>query len=211
MRYIQKKISPMFFEDFKASYRANKGVMPTYEDFRTSGRYHDLKTLLIEEQNYLCCYCMKQIEDYNSHIEHFIPRSKNPSLALDYYNILASCNGLKEQRENCGHKKDDWYNKYFTVSPLDNQCDSLFTYTIDGHIKSYNKDTRAQETINKLELDSSLLTRARKSAIYICGLFDEDFDELKKNELIDFFNTPQDGKLLSFCNAIIYCLKTAEI
>lgn len=211
MRHILKSPSPLFFEDWKHSFKNSEGKEPVYKDLRGQ-EYHKLKSHIIEEQYGLCCYCCKEIEDYNSHIEHFKPQHQdiNNLLVLDYNNLLVSCNGFKDKRENCGHKKDNWYNGYYTVSPLDENCESMFTYTVDGRIRANHSDTRAQDTIDYLELDLNILQRARRTAIFISGLFDDDFDEVKREELIKFFSTPQDGRLNGFCVAILYCLSSLQ-
>ena len=206
MRYIQKKPSPVFFEDWKRNIKSTKGREPIYNDLIGKEK-QDLKNHIIDEQYGLCCYCCKRIEAYNSHIEHFNPQHNDATklFVLDYSNLLVSCNGYKDKRENCGHKKDSWYSKYYTVSPLDENCESMFTYTVEGHIRANHNDTRAQDTIKYIELDIDLLQRARRSAIYNSGYFDEDFEE-KREELIEFYNTPQDERLEGFCTAILYCL-----
>lgn len=207
MRYIRKGTSPIFFEDWKRNFNSTYGREPVYKDLRGED-YHKLKALIIAEQYGLCCYCCKQIQDYNSHIEHFMPQHKDVSNShiLDYTNLLVSCNGIKDNYENCGHKKGEWHSEYYTISPLDENCESMFTYSVDGHINANHNDTRARETINYLELDLDLLQRARRSAIYVSGFFDDDFDEDKRAELIKMYSTPQDENLESFCVAILYCL-----
>lgn len=175
-----------------------------FADLQASEK-RNLKEELIKEQYGLCCYCMKKIEWYNSHIEHFVPRSIAHDREMDYYNLLASCNGYNEQAENCGHKKDNWYNEYLTVSPLTDLCEQIFKYTPDGRILS--DDMRGKETIKELDLDSELLKRARKSAIYVSGFFDEDLDDDLRKELLEEYNTPVNGELPPFCKAITYCLE----
>lgn len=205
MRFIQKRNSPVEFETWKNDFVQSKGKNPTYNDLKGED-YHNEKMNLLNEQYSLCCYCGKSIKDYNSHIEHFRPRSTYPQLQLEHGNLLISCDGIKGSGENCGHKKDNWFSDYYTISPLSEECESFFSYTIDGQIKPKNNDTRANETINKLYLNSDLLQRARRSAIYVSGLFDPDFNDIKKMELIEFFKTPINGELQNFCTAILYCL-----
>lgn len=207
MRHIKKGCSPEFFENWKQNFRNVEGKEPEYKDLRGKDK-HDLKMHIIDEQYGLCCYCCKEIQDYNSHIEHFKPQSPYDSEVLNYFNLLVSCNGYKDKRENCGHKKDNWHSEYYTISPLDENCESFFTYTIDGHIRADHNDTRAIETIDKLELDIDLLQRARRTAIYVSGIFDDNFEEIK-DELIDLYSKPQNGKLSGFCVAILYCLLNA--
>ena len=123
--------------------------------------------------------------------------------------MLISCNGYKDNRENCGHKKDDWYNKNM-ISPMEDDCETHFEYTINGEMLANAQSIRGLETIEHLDLNSSLLKRARRSAIYMSGLFDADFDENKKEELLEFYNVPQEDGLIPFCPAILYCIKNAD-
>ncbi len=204
MRKITKTIPPISFETFKQSFKDNNGREATFGDLLANEK-RKLKEELIKEQYGLCCYCMKRIDWYNSHVEHFIPQSVEPDKDMDYYNMLASCNGYDDKGENCGHKKDNWYSEYLTVSPLMDICEQVFKFTPDGRILS--DDLRGQKTIEKLELDSELLKRARKKAIYMSGYFDDDLDEDQRRELIEEYKTPIDGELQPFCKAITYCLE----
>lgn len=204
MRKINKTVSPASFESYKKEFKRTKGRDAEFDEL-SGGEKRILKDELIKEQYGLCCYCMKRIEWYNSHVEHFLPRSLVPDKAMDYFNLLASCNGYNDSRENCGHKKENWYSEYFTVSPLEDICEQLFKYMPDGRILS--DDLRGKETIKHLELDNELLTRARKSAIYISGFFDEELDDDIRKELIQEYSIPQNGELPAFCKAVTYCLE----
>lgn len=53
--------------------------------FRTTLR-SNLKLLLLTEQNYLCCYCMRQLaDDDTTTLEHIVPRSTNTQGELNHY------------------------------------------------------------------------------------------------------------------------------
>ena len=65
---------------------------------------NELRNSLLEEQGYICCYCMQRIpkilneEEINKHfpdckIEHVKCQSENPELELNYQNLLLACNG----------------------------------------------------------------------------------------------------------------------
>lgn len=207
MKYIVKNQAPLDFEKWKTDFQATNQREAKYSDLIGSEK-RIVKESLISEQYRICCYCCNRIEDYNSHIEHFKPKG-NPlysSLQLEYTNLLASCEGIKDSRDNCGHKKDSWYSEYYTVSPLDSNCEDLFEYTIDGQIRAAGGDTRAKETIDNLDLNSNLLCRARKSAIYLSGIFDNEF-VADKEKYINYFTYPQNNELEPFCNAILFCMK----
>lgn len=204
MRKIVKRSSPPEFEQFKTNYQTKNGREAKFDELPGSEK-RILKMSLIDEQYGLCCYCMKKIDWYNSHVEHFVPQSADPTKDMAYDNLLASCEGYKNGRENCGHKKDSWYSAYLTVSPLDDLCEQIFEFTADGRIKS--QDRRGIETIKHLDLDNDLLRRARKSAIFTCGIFDDDFDMESIADLITYYDTPENGELQPFCKAITYYLK----
>lgn len=204
MRKIDKIASPTDFEKFKHDFKRENGYDAKFGDLQANEK-RKLKEELIKEQYGLCCYCMKKIDWYNSHVEHFIPRSLMPEKEMDYFNLLASCNGYNDSRENCGHKKDNWYSEYLTVSPFSDDCEKIFKYMPDGRILS--DDLRGKETIKHLELDNELLTRARRSAIYISGFFDEELDDDMREELIREYSIPNDGELPAFCKAVTYCLE----
>lgn len=71
----------------------------------------ELQKSLLIEQGYICCYCGQRIseesdsdkseEDDNKIdrvvIEHFLPKSKNRDKVFDYSNLLASCQGGKQE------------------------------------------------------------------------------------------------------------------
>lgn len=52
-----------------------------------------LRLALLRDQNYLCAYCGRRIEDDSSSIEHWLPRSADPSLTFDWDNLIAVCKG----------------------------------------------------------------------------------------------------------------------
>ncbi len=180
MKHIIKSIEPQAFTDWKA---ANPGA--TYKDL--SNRNHSsaksaksaLKLALIAEQHGLCCYCESRISAADSHIEHFKPKG-NPAYAhlqLDYGNLHASCTlaPTGSADEHCGHKKGNSFPANL-VSPLDSDCATHFTYTMDGKI-GY-ADTPGQVTISTLHLDSALLDAGRKMLIdYFLSLDEADLPD----------------------------------
>ena len=89
----------------------NKEPNSLIEHRAKGGNFNDLKKdelreCLLNEQGYICCYCMKRIpqklkpEEIEKHtpdckIEHFKCQSGNPDLTLNYQNLLISCNGYQ--------------------------------------------------------------------------------------------------------------------
>lgn len=212
MRKINKSNSPDFFKEWKLKFINNRKINPTYSDFVGEPK-QKLREALYKEQYGLCCYCCRTLNypypnSLEVHIEHFKPKG-NPkycNLSLEYENLHLSCSGYKSDGKTCGHKKNDWFNEEYLISPLEDNVEENFEYTLNGEIRAKNGNKRAEETIKGLGLNSFNLNRQRKSAIYISGLFDDDFDEEKRKEIILEYNTPENGVLRSYCNAVVYCV-----
>lgn len=210
MKYIEKADSPTEFEAWKEQYILVEGKTPAYNDL--SAKAPEIKQVvkyaLLMEQGSICCYCMADIDQTDSHIEHFIPRSKRDTfgaaIELDYQNLLASCNGWHGNREHCGHFKDDHYTELL-LSPLDPDVEAQFTYSVNGDIHGIT--AQAAETIRLLKLDSFSLTRHRRAAIFSSGFSDKDFADMKDTLIICFQQKDIYGNYAPFCMAILYVMK----
>lgn len=161
-----------------------------------------------------CCYCGSRITIANSHIEHLKPRTTYPELALEYTNLLASCqkDTVPNEPLHCGKKKDKWYDDNLMVSPLNINCADFFRYTEDGQILSItsdlNKKYAADTTIDKLGLNIDKLQKMRIGAIeaILEGL--EDLTENERQILFQSFCQPnENGENEEFCAAITYILQ----
>lgn len=109
---------------------------------------------LLQEQRYLCAYCMKRINDnpFDVAIEHWFPLSKDKEKALDYNNMIGVCKGGasvkvtgREKRELCcdAYKGDE----EITISPLNRDHMERIKYTKDGKI--YTSDPILDEDIKE--------------------------------------------------------------
>jgi len=199
MKHIVKSKEPQVLLEFKKEHKKNAAYKDMTHEIKNS-----LKSVLSEEQYFICCYCMKRIKPHNSHIEHIKPQARFPNETLAYHNLLVSCNGMNDSDPNCGHKKNAWYDADEFLTPLDPDCEKLFTYNITGQMNALKKN--GEVTIDKLNLNSLQLVRARKAVIRLSGLFDSDFEQ-KKQEIIAYYTTPNsDNELPPFCMAVIYCV-----
>jgi uncharacterized protein (TIGR02646 family) len=203
MKYIVKSKKPKVLLNFKNEYRKKHGRNAVYGDI-TPDVKNNLKSALLEEQHFICCYCMKRINQNNSHIEHIKPQVRFPSETLDYSNLLLSCNGISNNKDNCGHRKDDWYNAKDFLTPINPDCEKIFTYSITGKMDALKENGKI--TISKLNLNSNLLVRARKEIIRFSGLFDGEFKQ-KKQEILAYNTMPnRENELPPYCMAVIYCI-----
>jgi len=165
MKYIVKQNQPAPLLDWIN--QATEDWKPTFDDLRGTEK-QAVKDALMNEQGYLCCYCESQLIDSDSHIEHFRPQSLGDTDPLDYGNMLCSCLNKTKRGEpvHCGNKKGDWFDETLLVSPLDQMCESRFSYTGDGRIvPADDNDIGAVETISRLGLDCSKLVSLRSKAI----------------------------------------------
>ena len=168
MKYIQKQAEPLLFAQWKTAHpgATYKNDLCNASDATAVMAKAALKSSLLAEQKYICCYCECRISDANSHIEHFMPKDPTqfPHLQLEYSNLFASCTKQPtgSPDEHCGHKKETFYSADL-ISPLEPDCSSHFAYKMDGTIEG--TDVRGRLTVQKLHLDSALLDRQRKRLI----------------------------------------------
>lgn len=100
----------------------------------------DIRQALLEEQHFLCAYCMRRLENKELHmnIEHWSPLSKDKDNALNYHNFLAVCKGGADVPGNtnrrvlcCDAKKLD---TELTLDPQDKEMMSHICYNKEGRI-----------------------------------------------------------------------------
>ncbi|MBV0934797.1 retron system putative HNH endonuclease [Marinobacterium weihaiense] len=180
MKPIIKGTEPAELTAWKAL--ENEDWSPTYDDL-SGAEKRAVKTALMQEQGYICCYCERRLSEQDSHIEHFQPQSDAAVDPLDYSNLLCSCQNQLEKGEprHCGNLKGDWFDEHLLVSPMDSDCEQRFKFTGDGNIYPAPDDEAADVTITKLGLDLPKLVSMRAAAI-------EPFlsEELSNDELALF-------------------------
>lgn len=163
MKQIEKGKEPKFL----TRHRASGG---TYKGWDNS----KLRQQLLEEQGYICCYCMKRIpqklkqEEVEKHfpcckIEHVFSQAedKHPELQLKYQNMLLACNGnhgQPKQVQTCDTFKGD---EDFHFNPaLTRNIEELIKYNGLGEIYSDDEQLNA-ELIDVLNLNTHDLKRIR--------------------------------------------------
>lgn len=130
----------------------------------------ELRQALLEEQGYICAYCMRQIpvkdksEQETSKIEHTLSRATHPDLQLDYTNMVICCPGSINDDAHCDKSKSvgakDINFSLFSIPDIK----SISYSSKDGTIKSTNPVI--EDEINKvLNLNNQLLKANRLQAI----------------------------------------------
>jgi len=158
MKQIVKNPEPIEFTEWKTSWT---DVTPGWYEFIGSPIKQIAIAAFIEEQGGLCCYCESHVGMGHGHIEHLRAKSKPEyaHLVLAYDNLFYSCqnNQAKNDSEEdnppqtCGHAKGD---KPLLITPLDNDCEQRFIYTITGAIVARDEnDNDAIQTIKLLKLE----------------------------------------------------------
>lgn len=163
MRHITKTVPPQEFVD----YCATPGV--SYDNLSGTPKIK-LRQRLLEDQGYICCYCGRRIEnDKHTKIEHIKCQENNKDLALCFENMLASCDGGEQDRENrvrpkhkvhCDAKKE---NDDIPISPLDETIEDYLMFFDDGTVKG--KGDIGKELVRILGLDTKYLIIQRRNAI----------------------------------------------
>lgn len=232
MKFIQKTREP---DDLQT----HRGLVATdYESFKREVGLGDispatgLRKSLLEEQGYICSYCMKRIP--HSHlekdvttdkmkIEHFIPQTNKNSikqkLDITYTNMLACCmgnQGREEKYETCDTRKGE---SILNITPLDLSHIRIIKYAPDGSIHSTNQTFEIE--INKiLNLNEKNLKKQRE-AIYnlIKEKVRKEFikprlTRIEKNKYLDkeinWWNSKRNGKFSEFCMVAITYLESRK-
>lgn len=145
----------------------------TYDDMPKA--VHDaVLDSLMQEQGYLCAYCMCRIPQKgktpSATVEHWDPQSRTcTDKALDYRNMFAVCNGNRgcgsKEYMTCDAKRG---NTPLTVHPLNPLTLSSIQYKSDGRIFSLDPDinTDLDDTLN-LNCSQIGLVESRRRALQV--------------------------------------------
>jgi uncharacterized protein (TIGR02646 family) len=127
-------------------YRKSAGKDASWNGFPDKAIVRDRQ---MEEQGFLCCYCMRRISEKNVKIEHYHCRSKHPNEQLTWGNLLAACKGGEGGNvRTCDTKKED---DDLAIDPQNQSHIASLRYLPDGEIKSRNFpkfDIDINETLN---------------------------------------------------------------
>lgn len=199
MRRIHKSSAPTEFSQWK---QANPTA--TFGDLSNENNHtlkQSIKTALLAEQKYICCYCENRVEATTSHIEHLFPQSSYPQRQLDYSNLLASCEA-GGRKSHCGHKKD---RQLLPITPLDfGEPSQHFVFAADGNVYPRSNNDDAATTISILGLDAKRLVTMRSTAIstFIALLMNSPEERQQTLDAV----SPSSDRLCEFYSAIRYQL-----
>lgn len=200
MIWINKSSEP----DSWLHHRLTNGA--TYE------RTEDLARQLLEDQGYICAYCMRRIpvadrgSTEDSRIEHIIPQSElSDKEKMDFRNLVICCPGAimdtSKKKAHCDRRKAE---NRIHLSPLDKNFIATIEYGSDGLIKS--TDSICDQEINEiLNLNIPLLKANRKAVkdVIIRKLDTKSKKDWKKTDiakLLRFFSSKNEkGEYPAYC------------
>jgi uncharacterized protein (TIGR02646 family) len=182
-----------------------------------------LKTSLLKEQGYICCYCMQRISIHNMEIEHNKAQNKNcyPDLQLDYKNLIASCSGNRGQglkNLHCNGRKGYYEGKKIickiTLNPADSNknCENYIKYSSTGKIFS-DDETINHELKEILNLNHEILVKNRKETLFsVINALNKKFlnktwsKEAIKKKLEELSSKDAEDKYSPYCQYIVWYL-----
>lgn len=127
-----------------------------------------IRKALLEEQGYLCAYCMRRIHESNMKIEHWEAQSTTSEAnKLNYRNMLGVCMGDWDGKGgvSCDAHRG---NTPLTVNPL--RLSSIQKLSYHEHTgEIYSADLEINKDLDKtLNLNVQRLKENRKSALIAC-------------------------------------------
>jgi uncharacterized protein (TIGR02646 family) len=129
----------------------------------------EIRTYLLQEQGYICAYCMKRIMDnqLTTKVEHWHSQNRYNNEQLEYKNMLAVCCGKTQNCNHCDGKKSQFDNTHdllYNPSESKHHIESKIEYSTTGRVKS--NDIVFNEQLNSmLGLNCSRLIENRKAVI----------------------------------------------
>lgn len=111
-----------------------KGYGDTLRSYFDQLPKREIRATLLEEQHYLCAYCMRRMSNADDVIiEHWFPLSEARDTAIDYRNLLGSCNGIYSKNYRpcscCDKKKGGIQIK---IDPQNQSMMDCIKYETDG-------------------------------------------------------------------------------
>jgi len=186
MEFIQKSNYALFLADYQ-TFEVNtwNNTLTNYGlnyNYQSLGHIKaNIRELLIDEQNYLCCYCLKRLEkDDTSSIEHLFPHNPQP------HNIFAN------YALNCIEKSSfDYAIRQIPTQTLDNLPHDISYYNLLACCKKCNnsRDTNEirpfvfQPTISgdfSYDIEGNIFSALYSPEIAAIGLADKFYIRYRK-------------------------------
>ncbi len=182
MKFIQKKRTGVGYSKLFKIHKAKGCYENTQNDNsktpKVTTRTDILKNLL-EEQGYICAYCMRNISLDNATIEHFIGQGyvDNSGKAIgkiedtNYDNMLAVCHGnFCKNETHCDSSRSKYQDArpLLNISPLNQQQMNSIKFSQSGVIYYENIDDKTEISFDLnevLNLNCNNITNERKKIV----------------------------------------------
>ena len=220
--WILKKITKTKEPKSLTAYRStishkNLEDLNIYEDFKEKtkeqcqkNKADNLRKQLLQEQGYICCYCMSRIDCHNSKIEHFKPQTKNRKLQIDYQNLFIACSGgegFPAKEQFCDTKKAEkelsCIDLLFSIEDNINYEKSAKNISIISTDKSIDKEMN-----DILNLNVMVLSRNRREVYdrVMKNLKSRGYTTASIQKTLNYYRTQHNGKFEPYCEMIVYFL-----
>ena len=187
-------------------------IAATYDDLKDETKKIVCQKLL-EEQGYLCAYCMRTID--SARIEHQAPQGiyngKNgfPDLQLSYENFLGVCVGYYKENIKEKHCESVRGSTDLTINPLDANTLEQLKYTQNGKIFSENEAINTDLDAT-LKLNLEIISKKRQNTWIGVndGLgFKGKNITIIERQIAKYSTQKIDGKRYEYCGIVLYFLQ----
>lgn len=188
---------------------------PQYDGPQFTSVKDAIRQQLLDEQGYLCAYCMGRIDNDQSNmkIEHWHSQKNYPAKRLDYKNMLAVCCGNEgdiPKNQHCDTKKADQDLCYQPTNPNHDIANKI-AYLIDGTMTS-NDALLQRQLEDILNLNYFRLKRNREKVLkrvkQQLGAKPGTRSPNEIKRLLQVWQTrDRDGKYQPYCGVAIHYLK----
>ena len=194
-------------------YRQSDDINKSYKNSPTNVK-DEIRDCLLEEQGFLCAYCMSRISFGSMRIEHFLCQDHNPEYSLEYSNMLGCCCGGESEKNK--NKHDNLHcdvskrNTAISINPLNvnPSVDQIIRYSKTGKI-STTDERYTNDIETTLNLNYTRLCRNREETYekMMNSLKSFNFALANVRKALDNFQTKNAaGKLPEYAGVAIFFL-----
>lgn len=225
MKFIQKRKIGIGYHKLLQIHKANGCYADTQNDNSKTPKITtrtDILKDLLEEQGYICAYCMRTISLDNATIEHFIGQSyidENENAIgkiedTNYDNMLAVCQGnFCKNETHCDSSRSKYQDTrpLLNVSPLNKQQMNKIKFSQSGIIYYENIDDKTEINFDLnevLNLNCKNIKNERKKLIKIITslLVKHKFDKKFAQKELEYWEQ-RNSSYKAFCQVAIFELR----
>lgn len=189
----------------------------SFSNYDNYAEKDDLRKALLEEQGYICCYCLSRIQaptQEKMKIEHWKSQHAFGNFQLDYKNLLACCRGNEWSDSKDFHCDMSKGEHFIVLNPMNKNMVEQIMYGRFGNI-AIDIKTLQKEIDEILNLNTKTLRTQREGIYKGVTLFlrkkfgDKQVSKSDLNKEIKHWSEKRNGKFEPFCSVAIYFLTKA--